>query len=258
VIESSACSAGHVAYVHNRAYLLPSSLADYLVALTDPSATALAPDVLGSTLPEAAATARREGDTLEVGGELIYESAAGTVLLQYPTADHQLEVIVAVHRSPRCRADQLDVQYLPGSAGAGNDFGTVLLRNVSGSWCELSGPATITGLTSGRPLTRTVRLTVVRDLELSPAAAGAVPGRALPADQLAASISLIAEYRDDQDGSSCTPMWVVPKTWRVALDSQALTVANGRATADATPPGTGGLITCRGRFGASSVQTATS
>jgi hypothetical protein len=216
VIVSIACSAGHVAYVHDRAYLLPALLASYL------------------------------------------EGATGTVLLQEPTLDHQVEVVVAVHPSPPCLAGQLAIQYLPGGAGAGNDFGTILLRNTSGSWCELDGPAAVTGLTAGHPVTHTLGLAVASDVELSPHAAAAIPGQAVPAHELIASLSLSAGYRDDADGSMCNPHWVVPTTWRLALSAITLTVANGRATADVRPPGAGGLITCRGQFRAGPIRLATS
>ena len=97
-------------------------------------------------------------------------------------------------------------------AGTGNNFGTILLRNDSGSWCELDGEVSITGLSaSGRPVTRTINEPVSRNLELSPHAAPAVPHQQLPVDQLAASVPLMAEYRDDHDGSNCAPHWVVPK-----------------------------------------------
>jgi hypothetical protein len=255
VIVSIACPAGHVAYVHGRGYLLPALLAGYLEGATGRAGTALAPNLLGQTLTHAADTARRAGDQIVLGGELVDGSPAGTVLLQGPTQDHQIEIIAAVHRSPPCRAGQLAIQYLPGGAGAGNDFGTILLRDTSASWCELDGPAAVTGLIGGHRVTST--LTVAADLELSPRAVAAIPGQVLPADQLAASLSLTAEYRDDTDGSLCGPYWVVPTSWRVVLDSVALTVANGRATAQARPPGAGGLITCRGRFGGAPIRTAT-
>jgi hypothetical protein len=258
VIVSIACPAGHIAYVHDRGYLLPAVLASYLEGTTDPAGRGLAPNLMGQTLAHAVDAARRAGDHIELGGGFVDNFQAGTVLLQYPTLGHQVEVIAAVHHSPPCRAGQLAIQYLPGGAGTGNDFGTILLRNTSAAWCELNGPAAVTGLTGGRLVTNTRKLPVVGDLELSPHAAAAEPGHALPADQLTASLSLSAEYRDDRDGSLCNAHWVIPKTWRMVLDAVTLTVANGRATADAKPPGAGGLITCQGQFGAAPIQASTS
>lgn len=255
VIDSSHCSASHVAYIHNHAYVLPTLLASYLFGAPDPAAT-FSPLLVGQTMAHAAATARRVGDQVDYAGELFDASAADTVLLQYPTLDHQVGIIAAVGHSPACRAGQLAIQYLPGGAGTGSDFGTILLRNISASWCQLDGSAAITGLAAGRPVTKTVTVTVAGDLELSPRAAAAVPGQALPADQLAASLLLSAEYRDDTDGRMCTPHWIVPKVWRVVLDAITLTVANGRATANARPPGAGGLITCRGHFGGGPIRIA--
>ncbi|WP_375480785.1 PASTA domain-containing protein [uncultured Jatrophihabitans sp.] len=256
VVESNRCST--VAYIHDRGYVLPTLIAGYLRGAADPSDGGLAPDVMGESLRRAVSLARQAGDTVFLDGELIDGSAAGTVLLQSPTLGHQLEVIAAVHRSPPCRAGQLAIQYLPGGAGAGNDAGTILLRNSSAFWCELDGPAVVTGLGAGHPVTNDLRIAVAGDLELSPHAAAAAPGRSLAANQLVASLSLVAEYRDDTNGPLCNPHWVVPTSWRVVLGSATLSVANGRATADARPPGAGGLITCRGNFDASSVRTATS
>lgn len=258
VIVSTCCSAGHIAYVHDRAYRLPAVLAGYLEGATDPAGTTVAPNLLGQTLRHAADTARRAGDQIELGGELVDSSPAGTVLLQGPTLNHRIEVIAAVHHSPPCRTGQLAIQYLPGGAGAGSDFGTILLRNTSVSWCELDGPAVISGRTGSQRVTNTLELAIAGDLELSPAAAAAVPGHALPADQLVASLMLSAEYRDDTDGSLCDPHWVVPVTWRVVLGAVTLAVTNGRATASARPLGAGGLITCRGRFGGAPIRIATS
>ena len=258
VIESGPCPGGRVAYVHNRGYLLSPLLAGYLEGANNPGGSGLVPNVMGEPLVRAAAAAREAGDSLYLGGALLDDSAAGTVLLQYPTLDHQVEVIAAVHHSSPCRAGQLAVQYLAGAAGAGNDFGTILLRNVSASWCELDGPATITGLISGHPVTRTLRVPVSDSLELSPRATVAMAEHALPADQLTAATVLSAVYRDDPDGSLCEPHWVIPTTWQVVVGAETLSVDNGRATAKATPPGAGGLITCRGQFGASAIRTATS
>ena len=259
VIESITCN-HDVAYIKGRAYVLTPLLGSYLEGATDPLwDTGFSPDVMAMSLSAAETAARRAGDALELAGELTSPGMLGAVLLQYPTVDHQLEVIVAVHPSPACRLDQIAIQYRAGGAGTGNNFGTILLRNDSGSWCELDGEVSITGLSaSGRPVTRTINEPVSRNLELSPHAAPAVPHQQLPEDQLAASVPLMAEYRDDHDGSYCAPHWVVPKTWRLVLQSATLTVPNGRATANARPPGVGGLITCRGEFGAGTVQIATS
>jgi len=213
---------------------------------------------MGEPLTRAVGVARQAGDTVQLVGEVIDTSSEGTVLLQYPTVDHQVGVIAAVHSSPECHVGQLDVKYLPGGAGTGTDFGTILLRNRSASWCELVGPATITGLSAGHPVTDTVRVSVADGLELSPHAVAAMPGRAFPADQLAMLVSLSAEYRDDKDGNLCTPHWIIPTTWRIVLGSNTLTLANSGTTADARPLRASGLITCRGQFGAAPMRVATS
>lgn len=259
VIESVGCR-HDVAYVHGRAYLLSPLLGAYLEGATDPLGdSGFAPDVMAMPVSAAQGAARRAGDTLELDGELIAPGTAGTVLLQSPVVDHQLEVIVAVHPFPACRSTQIAAQYRPGAAATGDDFGAFVLRDRLGSWCELDGPVSITGLSaSGNPVTPTVEARGARHLELSPRGAPAVRHRRLPADELAAYLPLTAGYRDDRDGSGCTPHWVVPQAWRLVLAAGTFTMPNGRGTADARPLGSGGLITCRGRFGAGAVQIATS
>ncbi len=258
VVLSTGCSSGAVAYLRDRGYLLPSLLASYLQGATDPASEGLTPNVMGRPLSRAVAAAQQAGATMLLEGELVDQAEAGTVLLQSPTLGDQVGVIAAVHRSPPCHARQLAVQYLTGGAGAGNDFGTIMIRNTSDSWCELRGPASVTGISAGHPVTNTRTVTVDADLELSPHAHAAVPGKASPTDQLAASLRLSAGYRDDAGGSPCTPHWVVPTSWQVAVGSATLTVANSRASASVSLPGAAGLITCRGRFGAGPLRTATS
>ena len=257
VVESIGCADGALAYVHNRGYLLPSGVAKYMQAAANPAGQGISPLVMGEPLTKAIAVARQRGDTIELAGELIGRSAPGTVLLQYPTLDRQITVIAAVRSSQPCQTGQLAMQYLPGSAGAGNDFGTILLRNLSTTWCELDGRITVIGWTAGHSITPRVEAAVVPNLELSPRATAAVPGQTLPADQLVASVSLTAEYRDDQNGSLCTTHRIVPASWHFTVNSITLIVPNGRATAEATPAGAGGLITCRGQFGATSARVAT-
>lgn len=257
VAVSIGCSAGHVAYVHEHGYLLAPVVANYLQGITDPSSGSLVPDVMGEPLAKAEAAAEQAGDSFAIDGEIVDQANTGTVLLQYPTLNHQVEVVAAVAQSPPCRTDQLAIQYMAGGAGMGNDFGTILVRNVSSSWCELTGAVQISGLIHGQPVTRTVTVAVAADLELSPHARPAGPDHASPLDQLAASLPLSAEYRDDGRGSLCGAHWIVPTAWRVVVGSATLTVPNARANADARPPGAGGLITCRGNFGAGELQLAT-
>lgn len=251
VIVSLACPAGHVVYIRSRAYLVSALVAAYLVGATNPAAGALAPDLMGEPLVRAAATAVQAGDQIDLDGELVDDSAAGSVLLQEPTSDHRIDVLVAVHRSPPCRAGQLATQYLPGGGGAGNDFATIGLRNTSGSWCELDGPASVVGLVSGRPVTSARSVAVDPELELSPHAAASVPGRGPRADQLTASLSLSTT-------ASCTARRVASTTWRLTLGSITLAVANGRAAAGVVRAGGGGLVSCAGQFGVAAIHLAIS
>jgi len=256
VIESVECSAGDVAYIDNRGYVLPPPLGRYLEAASTTSGGGFAPDLMGLTLPQASAVAKESGDTLALGGELADSAPNGTVLLQSPIADSQVDVIVSVGQSTPCRAGQLSLQYLPGAASAGNVSGTLYLWNSSVSWCGLTGPVTLTGLTDGAPVTKTIAVQVPPNIELSPNAQSAALHQALPVDQLAASILVTAEYRDDADGSLCKPHWVLPQTWRLALGPETLAVPNGRRTANVRPIGTGGLVTCRGQMGSGPLQIA--
>jgi hypothetical protein len=216
VIESIGCSAGDVIYVNDRGYVLPSLLGSYLEGLTNPSGGSFTPNLTGLTLTQASTAAEEAGETLILSGEIVDSSPNGTVLLQSPAIGGQVGVIVAVHRSTACTVGQLRLQYLPGEASAGNVGGTLLLRDASDSWCELNGPATLTGLTNGTPVTDTIDVKVAENLELSPNAKAAGVHQRFPSDQLVASVLISAEYRDDADGS-CQPHWVVPETWRLTL-----------------------------------------
>ena len=221
-------------------------------------ATRPAPDLMGLSLTAARAAAHRAHLGLERDGVIVDPGAPNaSVVLADPESDgHQVDVVIAVHFAPRCAFGQLAIQYRPGAAGMGNDFGAIELRNVSPDWCELAGPLQVTGLdSSGRAITNTVSNSVARRLELSPGAAPIPPHTNPPADQLIGQVLLSAEYRDDSKPpyGICVDR-VVPSGWRVDLKAGTLTVPNGRANADAVPIGSGGLVTCRGHFDAARVD----
>jgi hypothetical protein len=85
----------------------------------------------------------------------------------------------------------------------------------------------------------------------------ATPHTNPPVDQLSGEVLLSAEYRDDwrPPYGNCLDH-IVPSSWQVQLADGRLTVPNGRATADAQPIGSGGLVTCRGRFGVGRIDLA--
>jgi len=132
VIESITCN-HDVAYIKGRAYVLTPLLGSYLEGATDPLwDTGFSPDVMAMSLSAAETAARRAGDALELAGELTSPGMLGAVLLQYPTVDHQLEVIVVVHPSPACRLDQITIQYRAGG---------LALATTSGRSCSATTPA---------------------------------------------------------------------------------------------------------------------
>ncbi len=202
-----------------------------------------APGLIGLTAAQAIAAARHSHVSVVVDGAVIDQAAgSGTVVFQSPQAGartriagQQLDVLIAAHSAPACRPAQLALSYLGGGAGAGNDFGTVLIRDTSARRCTLVGPVLATGLSrSGRAVTRTVRMNVRGTAVLSPVAgpvrwlaagtmAGTRPG------ELTGLVTLAAEYRDgpaNVDNGDCEPLWVIPATWRIALPDGTRTVAN--------------------------------
>lgn len=211
----------------------------------------LPPDVLGGSLTAANAAARSAGFTLAQGGEIRdSRNPPGTVLLEAGSMlGKELDVVIATRKEPFCRLNQLGIEYLPGGAGAGNDFGTIQLRDTSAIWCGL-GSARVTGWdANGQPVT--VSSTAAGPPQiLSPHAPATVPGQAPAADELVADLQLAAAYRDDVSAPDglCTSHWVVPKTWRVALTAGTLYVANAEGRVGGRPFGSDGLVTCRGAF----------
>ena len=168
-------------------------------------------------------------------------------------------VLLAARPAARCTASQLALTYLAGGKSAGNDFGTLLIRDLSARPCTLAGPLRVTGLDSaGQPDTTTRVDQVQGGAVLTPDAgpirwrppgvlAGTRPG------ELTGSVPLISEYRDGPAGVDrglCEPLWVVPASWRVTLPGGVLTVANAPASNPAGLVRSGGLVTCRGRLGA--------
>ena len=233
------------------------------------------PRLLGLSAGEAAAAARRHHFSIYVGGGVIDPSVRfGTVVYQSLPAGlrgsgpgHQVDVIVAVRTSPPCAGGQLALSYLGGEAGAGNDFGTLLIGDRSPRPCTLEGPLHVTGLDrNGQKVTSTARFPVAGVTVLSPGVGTVTrsgPGGALtglnPGD-LTGIVTLQAEYRDGParvDNGLCAPLWVVPASWRVTLqDETSLVVAN----VDRNNRGlvrSGGFVTCRGRLGAAGPATVT-
>src|SRR5262245_18542149 len=95
--------------------------------------------------------ARRQHFTVYIDGAVLDRSAApGTVVFQSPPAGardsdpgRDVDVILATWRAPACTAGLLALSYLGGGASAGNDFGTLLVRDTSARPCTLTGPLLI-------------------------------------------------------------------------------------------------------------------
>jgi hypothetical protein len=155
--------------------------------------------------------------------------------------------------------------YLGGGESAGNDFGTLLIRDTSARPCTLPGPVLVTGLRpAGRPDTRTILAAVQGVAVLTP---GAGPVRWRPPGvlsgiwpgELTGIIPLMSEYRDGPASVArglCEPLWVVPAMWRVTLPAGgALTVANADSADPARLVRSGGFVTCRGHLGSTGPAT---
>jgi hypothetical protein len=224
-------------------------------------------DVIGMMPARAAAAAGKARFVLSFDGEATDRQAAPwTAVFQVLPAGvrdrgpgHDLSVIVAVRSVRACTAAQLALTYFGGEPSAGNDFGLIGVRDISGQPCTLTGPLAVTGLNArGRAVTGTIRPEVAGTAVLSPRESQLTRGRGgrlageRPGEFLG-EVPLYAEYRDGPssvDNGYCEPLWVVPATWRVVLaDGKGLTVANADLSNPSKLVRSGGFVTCRGRMG---------
>jgi hypothetical protein len=222
--------------------------------------SAVAPDVAGLSAAAAARVATRHGYTLLVDGAALDTAVPlGTVIFQSlppgtasAVPGTQLAVILAVPAAPACTTGQLALAFRGTGFGAGNDMGSIVLRDTGATPCTLAGTVTATGLdAAGRAVTGTVRSTFAAPGVLSPHAAP-IPYNSSPAPgELAYAWPLSAEYRDgpaNVNGGMCQPLWVVPATWRVTAGGATFDVPNADPrNPERYAPG-GGLITCQGRL----------
>ena len=220
----------------------------------------LVPDAIGLGAAAAASLAQRHGFSLSVDDEAVDPAVPfGVVIFQSPLPAvrdslwpaYSLGVIVAVSRAPACQADQLRLDYRAGGAGAGNDFGLIVFRDVARTPCRLSGQVAITGVdAAGRAVTNTATAFFAAPGVLSPDTARVRDGAGAPPASMVYSWSLVAEYRDDpaSPGGLCTDR-VIPVAWRVSLPG-GFTVTVPNADSGSPFGGSAGLVTCRGRLGA--------
>jgi hypothetical protein len=167
--------------------------------------------------------------------------------------------------TPGCSLHQLAVSYRGGGKGAGNAFGSVVIRNVSSTSCALAGKVAVTPLdrrgqlvavASGEPLEVTVPS---QGIDLTPNARAPIAGQNLPAGMVEASVVLSAEYRDDPgapDGMCAAANEVQPAVWRVAFLGGTLTVENRDPDALTDEGAVASLSACRGSFGPPTLDPA--
>jgi hypothetical protein len=225
------------------------------------------PDVIGLTPEQVAAAARKARFVLSFDGEATDPHVApwSAIFQALPAGapdsgpGRDLGVTVAVPPAPTCTAAQLALTYFGGEPGAGNDFGMIGIRDISGQPCTLTGPLGVTGLNArGRAVTGTIRPDVAGTAVLSPHESQIIRGRGgrlagVRPGEFLGEVPLSAEYRDGPssvDNGYCERLWVVPATWRVVLpDGKALTVANADRSNPSKLVRSGGFVTCRGRMG---------
>jgi hypothetical protein len=215
------------------------------------------PNLVGLSLSQAEhdlPTVPGQGPQITLNSEVVDQSKSpGTIISQSPAAGATalgVTISIAVPPTTPCSSAQLRLSYRGGGAGAGNDFGNVVVRNTSGTWCLFTGPVQVVGLNiSGQPITQTVTYQVSQAFALSPDAAPPPTGQQPPLSEIETNISLAAEYRDGpQPDGLCDTMQIVPAAWQVSVPGAAgLTVVNDDPS-DIGYPGFQRLITCRGQM----------
>jgi hypothetical protein len=251
--------------------LLPSPVQDDLFGYTLITAHDRGPlvsDVIGLPATKAATVAARHHFALAVDGQAVDPQVpSGTVIFQVlppavPDAGpspHALGTIVAVSVAADCQVRQLRLTYRGGGAGAGNDFGQIMFRDVGATPCRLAGRLELTGVdAAGHPVTNTVTGMVAAPGVLGPHTAPVRDLAAAPPGAMIYAWLLTAEYRDD----AATPnglcaAHVTPVDWRVRLPGGSIVVTPNadRGSAFRLLGPSGGLVTCRGRLGAMSDAT---
>jgi hypothetical protein len=218
------------------------------------------PDVIGLSATAAVSVARHHQFGLTVDGEAADAAVPfGTIIFQTLPAGTvdagpsplSIGAFVAVGRAPACLPGELRLDYRAGGASAGNDFGGIVFRNVSGQPCRLTGRVTITGVdASGQAVTSTATGVVAPPGVLSADTPRVMDGAGPSAASMVYLWSLFAEYRDAATPSGLCPQQVVPAAWQVRLPGGAkVMVRNADPRVPVLGP-SGGFVTCRGHFSA--------
>jgi hypothetical protein len=213
----------------------------------------------------AASLARRQHVQLTVDGEAVDPAVpTGTIIFQVPPpmsdfglGPRSLGAIVAVHNGPGCLRGQLSLSYRAGGLATGNDFGVILVRDVSASSCRLAGRLQITGVSpTAQPVTNTVTAAIASPGVLAPNMQPVPDLAPVPLGVL--TWLLAAPYRDDPASPSglCAAHYVIPARWRVRLPDGSLVMVPNRDNGSfARLSSSGGLVTCRGHLGTASQVT---
>jgi PASTA domain-containing protein len=221
------------------------------------------PDVIGLSVSAAVSAARHHQFGLTVNGEVTDAAVPfGTVVFQTLPAGAidagpspvSIGVFLAVGSASACRPGQLRLDYRAGGAGAGNDFGNIIFRDVARQPCRLTGRVAITGMdASGQAVTNTATGSVAPPGVLSPDTPRVRDGAWPQPASLVYLWSLIAEYRDAATPSGLCTQHVVPAAWRVRLPNGAVVMVPNADAQTPTPlEASGAFVTCRGQFGAAS------
>jgi len=181
--------------------------------------------------------------------------------LPVPTVTAVPTPTASASAEPACSPSQLGLAYHGGGLGTGNDFGGIVVRNISPFPCVLTGTVGVQALTapSDPPITLFGGGTdlpgpseIPMGFVLTPRAPASTGPSPLPADVKEAFIALVGGERDDpKTGMDCRPSdEVTPAYWRVRIVGGSFIVRNhdgGDVPA---------LFACRAGFGIDGVIPA--
>ena len=153
--------------------------------------------------------------------------------------------------SSPCVPNQLALVFRGGGLSTGNDFGSIIVRNVGGSACSLSGAVTVNALDAEKvPIVGATGMgsfTLNTGINMTPDTALWPKGQPLPSG--AFEITVGGDERDNPTtGLSCTPgQEVYPTYWQVQIAESTLDVVNNDP--DAFPGGPGSVPRVDGCLG---------
>ncbi len=197
-----------------------------------------APDLSGLTMTQAAKVAKTSGFTVRyLEGVRDDARPAETIILQNPPPGHsglgkEIEVTIALHKERVCTLHDLAIDFEGGGAGAGNNFGSGIVRNTSATPCEIAGSVVAVGVDAhGKVVTSSVSRELPRPTVLTTRTTPLVNGQA-PLGTNVLRITLVAEYRDDPAAANgiCEVHLVIPAQIRFTFDVGSFTAPNSPPT----------------------------